>query len=47
MNGRVDNYGRALLVLKARATEDAKPVDLTVWIDTAFTGELVIPRATI
>ncbi len=47
MNGRVDNYGRALLVLNARATEDAKPVDLTVWIDTAFTGELVIPRTTI
>lgn len=47
MNGRVDNRGRALLVLNVRATEDAEPVELTAWIDTAFTGELVIPRRTI
>ena len=47
MNGLVDNRGRALLVLSVRATRSADPVDLTVWIDTAFTGELVIPRTTI
>jgi clan AA aspartic protease len=47
VNGQVDGYGRALLVLNVRATEDAEPVDLTVWIDTAFTGELVIPRQTL
>jgi len=47
VNGGVDDYGRALLVLNVRATEDAEPVELTAWIDTAFTGELVIPRATI
>ena len=47
VNGLVDNRGRALLVLSVRATRSADPVDLTVWIDTAFTGELVIPRTTI
>ncbi len=47
MNGRVDDYGRALLVLNVRVFEDADPIDLTVWIGTAFTGELVIPRTTI
>ena len=47
MIGHVDNRGRALLILSARATRNADPVDLTVWIDTAFTGELVIPRTTI
>jgi clan AA aspartic protease len=45
--GHVDNRGRALLVLSVRATRNAEPMDLTVWIDTAFTGELVIPRTTI
>jgi len=47
VNGSVDDYGRALVVLNVRATEDAEPIDLAVWIDTAFTGELVIPRTTI
>jgi len=47
VNGHVDNHGRALLALSVRATRGADPVDLTVWIDTAFTGELVIPRTTI
>jgi len=47
VNGHVDNHGRALLVLSVRATRSADPVDLTVWIDTAFTGELVIPRTVI
>ena len=44
MNGNVDGSGRALIVLPVRSSEDAEPSELTVWIDTAFTGELVIPR---
>ena len=44
MNGNVDGAGRALAVLRVRSSEDAEPGELTVWIDTAFTGELVIPR---
>ena len=47
MNGKVDDSGRALVTICVRALEDAKPTDLTAWIDTAFTGELVIPRAVI
>jgi clan AA aspartic protease len=40
----VDGAGRALIVLRVRATKEADPSDLTAWVDTAFTGELVIPR---
>lgn len=47
MNGTVDDLGRALVVLNVRATEKEEPIELTVWIDTAFTGELVIPRSAI
>ena len=47
MNGEVDRSGRALIVLKVRPSKDADASDLTAWIDTAFTGELVISRATI
>ena len=47
MNGEVDSSGRALIALKVRPFEDADASELKAWIDTAFTGELVIPRATI
>jgi len=47
VNGEVDGSGRALLTVRARPTEDAKASELTVWVDTAFTGDLVIPRRTI
>ena len=47
MNGEVDSSGRALIALNVRATEDADASKLQAWVDTAFTGELVIPRATI
>jgi predicted aspartyl protease len=47
VNGRVDRLGRALLELPVRAPDNADWHLLSVWIDTAFTGELVVPRATI
>ena len=47
MNGEVDDSGRALITLSLRPTLDAKAVPLQVWVDTAFTGELVVPRATV
>jgi len=47
VNGQVDASGRALLVLRVRRTRDAERRELAVWIDTAFTGELVMPRPTI
>lgn len=47
MNGTVDSSGRALVVLHIRPSVSAEPTALSVWVDTAFTGELVISRATI
>jgi clan AA aspartic protease len=47
MNGMVDDAGRALITLSVRPTHDAEAAPLRAWVDTAFTGELVIPRATI
>ena len=47
MNGEVDSSGRALLALDVRSSDNAEPVKVTAWVDTAFTGELVIPLDTI
>lgn len=44
MNGTVDAFGRALVTLSIRANQDAEPTEVPTWIDTAFNGELVIPR---
>ena len=44
MNGIVDESMRALLDVSVAAAKDAKRQALTVWIDTAFNGGLVIPR---
>ena len=47
MIGRVDEFGRALVDLKIRANSNKDPVEITVWVDTAFNGELVVPQAKI
>lgn len=47
MNGHIDRSGRALITLKVRPTPDAHSIELAAWIDTAFTGELVVPRSLI
>jgi clan AA aspartic protease len=47
MNGEVDKAGRALIVLRLRPSADAGATPLAAWVDTAFTGEIVIPRETI
>jgi clan AA aspartic protease len=47
VNGDVDKSGRALVLLLVRASADADATQLAVWVDTAFTGELVIARETI
>jgi clan AA aspartic protease len=44
VKGEVDISGRALVAIDVRATEDVEPTRLNVWIDTAFTGDLAIPR---
>ena len=45
MNGRVDHGGRALLQVTLRAGGNARPVD--VWVDTGFTGDLLLPQSVI
>ncbi len=44
MNGTVDEFGRALVTLAIRANHVAEPTAIQAWVDTAFTGELVMPR---
>ena len=44
MNGLVDKSMRALLDVSVAAAKGAKRQVITVWIDTAFNGGLVIPR---
>lgn len=47
MRGVVDNGGRSLLAVRLRSTRDADSVEVEVWIDTGFTGDLVLPQAAI
>lgn len=47
MKGLVDEFGRALLDLKICSTGNEDPIEITVWVDTAFNGELVVPRVMI
>lgn len=44
MNGRVDSFGRALVIVAVRPTETADLHEIEVWIDTGFNGDLVVPR---
>jgi len=44
MTGSVDAAGRALLIVSLRHPATGTTTDLTVWIDTGFTGDLIIPR---
>ena len=47
MTGRVDESGRALLAVRARASASAPQVTFDAWIDTGFNGHLVLPRTLI
>ena len=47
MNGLVDLQGRALLTVPIRTAPEAEAIPIEVWIDTGFTGELVLPRSQI
>lgn len=44
MTGEVDSLGRALVSLRVRREQHAEDHALTAWVDTGFTGELVVPR---
>ena len=43
--GRIDEYGRALIDLSLRATPDSNFEDMEVWVDTGFTGDLLLPES--
>lgn len=45
MYGKVDRADRAIVELSVRSAIDGTPSRLIAWIDTAFTGELVVPHA--
>ena len=44
MKGIVDSRGRALVAVKIRSTADGSETSHSAWVDTAFTGDLVLPR---
>ncbi len=44
MTGTVDSLGRALLRVRLQHPQSAGVVEMDAWIDTGFTGELVIPQ---
>jgi clan AA aspartic protease len=44
MIGSVDGNGRALLRVRLRSSTSAPETELDVWVDTGFSGELVLPQ---
>ncbi len=44
MTGSVDGSGRALVRIRLKNPSDATETELDAWIDTGFTGELVLPQ---
>ncbi len=44
MNGAVDYLGRALVRIGVRNPSGKQVVAIDAWIDTGFTGELVLPE---
>ncbi len=47
INGVVDEFGRSLLPLFLQKKPTEAPIEIMVWIDTGFTGDLVLPLSTI
>ena len=47
MMGIVDSSGRALIEVTLRSTTISESAIVSVWIDTGFTGDLVLPSGTI
>jgi clan AA aspartic protease len=47
MNGRVDSAGRALVRISVKPSATATAVEIEAWVDTGFTGELVLPQESI
>ena len=47
MKGFIDEGGRALLSVEIRLDSTRQAVAIEVWVDTGFTGDLVLPQKTI
>jgi predicted aspartyl protease len=47
MKGIVDESGRAILPVEILCTKHPSGVQVNVWIDTGFTGDLVLPDSLI
>ncbi len=47
MNGRVDSSGRALVQIALKRRPLDPPTQLDAWIDTGFTGDVVLPISAI
>ena len=47
MKGFIDENGRALLRVEVRPNLTLEAVAIEVWVDTGFTGDLVLPRTMI
>jgi clan AA aspartic protease len=47
MTGHVDSGGRALITVAIRPSDAAAPHEVELWIDTGFTGDLVLPQSQI
>lgn len=45
MDGRVEQGNRALIDVQIRASRSSAATTISVWIDTGFTGDLVLPRS--
>ncbi len=43
MKGHVDESGRAILAVVIKASIQESKHEINVWIDTGFTGDLVVP----
>jgi len=44
VNGFVDERNRALLPIQVASSLKTKPIEVLVWIDTAFDGHLVFSK---
>ena len=44
MNGHVDSAGRALVRLRLTSAATATSMEVAAWVDTGFTGELVLSQ---
>jgi clan AA aspartic protease len=47
VSGNVDLAGRALLMLSVRSSTKSPATPIEVWVDSGFTGELVLPQQSI